>query len=514
MLLVPLLSFQAAKHQWNETPLPVVYRVYSLQSGGCPQFAADNDLRRVVSIRCLSCFQNDFFVESLNYLMQCVLQSSIVSLSPMGDVLSNFLGVRLAAAGGSYRWSQRVAIALLSVSLLLPPAIAAKESEIEEPMMTRQEFLANPLEDEEPDPLLPQIPVERPFSPQELRNLRSDLNALRVEGQALYEADQINQAMEVWIRELRLRRILGPREEAVALGQVGAIAWQENQTQEVRWITERLQQIQAAELEPATQTSLSPPAVDFELLLTVGQALRQLRAYPESIQALRQIVVEAQRRGNPTLQEIALNALAELHRGWFKYQDAATVYQELLAFAQNQEDTAAELRYLEELAQTYDRGKLPEQAIGVQDQLVEAYQRQGNLQPLPGLQVAIANNYRALEQFEQAAQTYEAAYITARSIQQYGYASDALQALADLYESLDRLDDALTVYQVLLEVEQQSYSTYGQMDAYDQIGQIYQQQGNTQRAIAAYQQGLDLAQQISYRQDYFSQKIQALAQGS
>jgi tetratricopeptide (TPR) repeat protein len=388
------------------------------------------------------------------------------------------------------------------------------EADEEDPGLTREEFLRNPRSDRDLDPLLPRLAVERPLSPQEQRVLRAALDELRTLGEAQYQAGNLSEALEIWTREVRLRRVLGSQEEAAALGRVGEVAWRENQTTEVRLISERLDQIWASELQPSTDPIEPPQPLDFELLLTVGDAYRQIRSYDQAVTAYRQIAVEARRRNNFALQESALNTVAELHLGWFNYTEAASVYQEMVALAQNRNNPQGEITYLERLAQAYDRGRMPQQAVAVQEQIVEAYVRQNNYAPVPALKLAIAQNYESLRQLDRAAASYQEAFSVARSQQQFGYASDALKAMARLYEGLNRLDDALLVYRLLIDVEQQSYSAYGQMEAYDRMGQIYQQQGNTSQAIAAYRQGLAIAQQISYRQSYFESQIQALSQSS
>ncbi|NJO52083.1 MAG: hypothetical protein HC840_24745 [Leptolyngbyaceae cyanobacterium RM2_2_4] len=65
---------------------------------------------------------------------------------------------------------------------------------------------------------------------------------------------------------------------------------------------------------------------------------------------------------------------------------------------------------------------------------------------------------------------------------------------------------------MLIDVEQQSYNSYGIMQAYDQIGQLQREQGNTNEAIAAFRRGLELARQLSYRESYFTQQIEAASQ--
>ena len=325
---------------------------------------------------------------------------------------------------------------------------------------------------------------------------------------AQYEAGELEAALAIWRRELRLWRLLPPMEEVQALDRVGLIVWDENQTTDVNIITERLQQIRTAELDPDETIDATIP-VDFELLHAVGEAFATVRSYDDAVTSYEQIAFEARRRNEDAIQETALNTLAEIHLAWFKYSSAASVYQELMAFAQNRNDAASELDYLELLAKTYDRGDIYQQAIVTQEQLAENFQTKSP-QDVPALKIAIAANHEALGQYQQAARAYQEAFTIAQAQQQYGLASDALNALAEMYLSLERPDDALYVYQLLVDVDSQSYNRYGQMETYDNIGLIHLRQGNPTQALSAFRLGLAIAEQISYREDYFNRRIQSI----
>lgn len=384
------------------------------------------------------------------------------------------------------------------------------EDEDEEPnrFEIRDEFFSNPLRDEPLDPLIPPAAVNRPLDEAEQAELREDLNQLHAEGVAQYEAGELEAALAIWRRELRLWRLLPPMAEVQALDRVGLVVWDENQTTDVNIITERLQQIRTAELDPDETIDATIP-VDFDLLQAVGEAFATVRSYDDAVTSYEQIAFEARRRNQDAIQESALNTLAEIHLAWFKYPSAAAVYQELMAFAQNRNDAASELDYLELLAKTYDRGDIYQQAIVTQEQLAENFQTKSP-QDVPVLKIAIAANHEALGQYEQAARAYQEAFTVAQAQQQYGLASDALNALAEMYLSLERPDDALYVYQLLVDVDSQSYNRYGQMETYDNIGLIHLRQGNPTQALSAFRLGLAIAEQISYREDYFNRRIQSI----
>lgn len=377
----------------------------------------------------------------------------------------------------------------------LPGAIAQAEPE---------SFPPNPLEMTEPDPLLPRLLVDRPLSPQERRVLTAALEELRGQAETKFQQGDIIGALDLWNRELRLRRVLGIEEEVPALARVGAVAWRENQTTEVRVITERLQQI---EQEVQAQTP-----VNYDMLFQIAQTYQTLRAIDPAISLYEQILVQARQQQNRRLQETSLVSLGELYLAWFDYAGAATAYQQLVELARAQGNSVKEVEFLRQLAYSHQQNNQPGQAIAAQQDLVRLYEQQQQYIEISSLKLAIGDAYLALNRPDLAASSYQEAFGVARSVQQYGYASDALQRLATLYRSINRPQDALVVYQLLVDVEQQSYNTLGIMNTYDQIGQVHRELGNRAEAIAAFRQGLQLAQQLNYKIGYFNTQIQELSQ--
>ena len=363
--------------------------------------------------------------------------------------------------------------------------------------------LLDPLDPAQPDPLLPELVVDRPLNPQEKNVLRAALNELQAQAQAKLAAGDLPGAWQLWTREIRLRRLLSPQEEVAALQRVGEVAWRENQTIELRLIAQRLGQIE--------QEVLAQPQIDYDLLLTIAQAYQTVRAREQAVVLYNLLFERAKQQQNLPQQRQILVALADLHLGWFDYSNAAIAYEELLTLARAIPDRSLEIEALTQLAYIYQENRQPDLAVTAQQQLVAAYQAQQNFQPIPALKLAMGDSYGAMGRPDLAATQYQEAFATARSTQQYAYASDALQRLAMLYRSIDRSEDALIVYQLLLDVERQSYNTFGMMNTYDQIGQLHQAQGNAGQALMAYRQGLQLAQQLKYRVDYFTTQIEQLA---
>lgn len=388
-----------------------------------------------------------------------------------------------------------MAIASLTLFLSLPiPGLAQEESYPPNPLTIPQES---------PDPLLPDLVVDRPLSPQERRVFTQAVAELSAQGDTAFQSGNIAEAFTIWVREIRLRRVLGPYEEVAALSRIGSIAWTEQQTTELRFITQRL-------LEIEIETEATEP-VDYTLLLRIAEAYQSLRARRLGAALYSKILANARRNGDLVTQEKALVALGDLHLSWFDYPNAAIAYQDLLTLVRQKGDKLAEEEVLLQLAHIYTEGDEPIEAIAIRQELVDIYESRQEFEPIPLLKLANGDDYLVIERPDLAAPTYQEAFAVARSVQYYGYAADALKRLADLYLSLDRANDALVVYRLLIDVEQQSYNYYGLMNAYDWMGQLHQQRGASNQALVAYRQGLDLAQQLNYRVDYFQQQVQQVS---
>ncbi len=369
-----------------------------------------------------------------------------------------------------------------------------------------EEPRVNPLEIKTPDPLLPKLPRKGTLTPEQQATLRASLDELNAQAATMLKAGDAPGAFDIWYRELRLRRALGPVEEVQALGRVGEIAWQRNQKFDSQVIAARLQAIQT---EAQQKKSLTP-----ELLLALGQAYQQVRLLEAAIKVYQQILADQRTRGDTAAQEETQKTLAQLNLDWFDYPQAAAAYEELMAQAQARGDRVNELVYLQKLIYIYDKAKQPQNALKIKQQLAQTYLNQQDYTKLAALKIAIAADYEALNQLDEASQNYQEAYSLGVSLKQYAYASEALSKLAALYRTHDQPQSALQIYQVLLTVEQQSYNYYGLMYAYDQMGQIYLQQKQYPQALAVFQQGLELAKSLQYQENYFTTQIQRANQQS
>ncbi|MBE9192145.1 tetratricopeptide repeat protein [Gloeocapsopsis crepidinum LEGE 06123] len=360
----------------------------------------------------------------------------------------------------------------------------------------------NPLEITTPDPLLPR--PNQPLSPQERQSLATALDQLNIQAQAQLAAGNSIGAFEIWNRELRLRRALGALAEVQALGRVGAIAWSENETTQVQIITRRLQAIQ--------QQAQSQPTVDLTLLRSLGYAYQQVRSPQQAIEVYKQILALERQAQNTVAADNTLRTIAELHLSWFDYSQAAKSYEELRNLANTRGNRVSEVTYLQQLAYIYDRARQYQQAITVKQRLADLYLNEAQFTQVPALRLAIASDYQALGQTQQAFENYQEAYASAWSLRQYARAGDALRRLIVLYRSQGQFAEALQTSQILLEADNKAANFYGLMNTYDQIGQIHLQNGDENAALTAFEQGLAIAQQLQYQQPYFTQQIQQIQQ--
>lgn len=395
---------------------------------------------------------------------------------------------------------QRLGVALSVIFLWLGCTVALAKKDESPPAA----FPPNPLEITTPDPLLPRLPANQLLSPLQRQNLAVALAQLDAQAQAKLAANDNVGAFTIWMRELRLQRALGFLAEIRALGRVGAIAWRENESLYLQYITKRLQAIQ--------QQLQSQPRVDLTLLQELGLAFQSVRSPKNALAVYNQVLALQRQQQNLQAVEQTLKTIAELHVGWFEYSPAAARYEELLALAIKNGARPNEVNYLQQLAYIYQQSKQYQQAVRINQRLAELYMNESQFTQLPALRSAIASDYKSLGQIQQAFRNYQEAYAAAWSLQQYARAADALRQLISLYRSQNQIPEVLQTSQILLEADQRAANIYGMMNTYDLIGQIHSQTGNYPAALTAFQKGLELAQQLQYQQAYFTNQIQQVNQ--
>ncbi|WP_088241716.1 tetratricopeptide repeat protein [Calothrix rhizosoleniae] len=370
-------------------------------------------------------------------------------------------------------------------------------------------FPPNPLEITTPDPLLPRSPDKQPLNVLEKRRLEAALDKLNQEAAVKLRAGDKVGAFDIWNRELRLRRHLGTLVEITALSRVGAIAYNENNRQQVIYITQRLQKIQ--------QPIKSQTQPDLEILQALGQAYQQVRSPEFALTAYEQILVTVRRRKDTAKEVETLTTIGELHLSWFDYPKAAATYEELLVLANSDNNINSQIIYLQKLASIYTQAKEFSKSIQAKNQLVEIYRQNNNLALIPGLKLAIASEYESLTKenpdlIQEAFKNYQESYTTAWQLEQYARAGDALRKLIALYRAAGQIEDALQTSQTLIQTEQLAANFYGLMNAYDQIGQIYVERKEYAKALNAFQQGLKFAQQLKHDENYFNQQIKKISE--
>ncbi|MFN7282785.1 MAG: tetratricopeptide repeat protein [Dolichospermum sp.] len=368
-------------------------------------------------------------------------------------------------------------------------------------------FPPSPLEITTPDPLLPNLANKRELTPVELQKLKTDLDQLNQEAQEILQGEDNKKAFEIWNRELRLRRFLGPLAEVEALSRVGEISVNENEREEVQYISQRLQVIQS--------DMLKQKSTDLQLWKSLANAYQKLRLYKLAISAYEQIMTLVKQQQDSFAEIETLKNIGELHLSWFDYNQAANVYQRLLNLAINQGDKTNELVYLQQLAYIYTQGKQHQAAIDIFNKLVEISTNEQNLTQVPTWKLAIAANYEFLAKEnpnfrQQAFDNYQEAYTIAWKLEQYARAGEALNKLIAFYRLQKQITAALETSQILIEAETLANNFYGLMSAYDQIGDIYLERQEYAKALTAFEKGLEIAQELKYQESYFTKQIERL----
>jgi tetratricopeptide (TPR) repeat protein len=370
-------------------------------------------------------------------------------------------------------------------------------------LILAQSYEVNPLEITEKDELLPSR--DRPLSEFEQNRLKTALQELEEQAQAKLKEGKDDEAFTIWYRQIRLTRALGTVAEIEALTRVGAIAWEKSRNQEINNINERLVNLES-------ENKLKNGQIKPDLLPLFAQAYETIHSLDKSIEIYQQILTNARQEQNQEQIKFALDKLGQFYLVKFDYFSAEPVYKELLTIARENQDFLQEGVYLRKLAEINSELTKPENAVIYKQALAENQVKNQQLANLPLLKIQIGDDYKLLDKPEEATKNYQEAFNLALSLQQISIAGDALKKLAQLYEDYQYPDFALTIYQELIKIEQQSYNLYGLMNTYDSIAKIYVQQENYRQALPWLEKGLEIADHLKYKQDYFLTKIQGVKQ--
>ncbi|ULP71859.1 hypothetical protein BDGGKGIB_01495 [Nodularia sphaerocarpa UHCC 0038] len=425
---------------------------------------------------------------------------------------SNKLAVKIFGYGGHTLCSipilgkvpmlRRLCIISVAILCQLNSSLALAESK--KPKQP-DKFAPNPLEITTPDPLLPPAIDKQQLTLPQLQNLERALDELNQEAAAKLQAGDQEAAFAIWNREVRLRRYLGSLAQVQALSRFGAIAWKENASEQVIYITQRLQTLQ--------KQAQSQKIVDLDLMRSLGEAYEKVRSPQLALAVYDQILTAVEQKQDAVAVVQTLKTMGELHLSWFDYPQAAATYERLLNLTATQSNRTNELAYLQQLRYIYQQTKQPQAAVDTLKRLAEIYTQENNLTQIPQLKIAIGSNYEFLAQenpslLTEAFNTYQEAYLMAVRSRQYARAGEALQKLITLYRSQGQIDEALETSQILIKTQEQAINYYGIMQAYDQIGQLYLERQEYPQALAAFQKGLELAQQLKHEETYFTQQIE------
>lgn len=363
--------------------------------------------------------------------------------------------------------------------LLVAPRTAIAQSQSVDPLLVDRN-----------DPLIPLGYGKRKLTSFEKYRIEQKIAELDIAAKTALDRDNIDRAVKLWYRQLRLARSLGRLIEIEALGNVGKSAWSENRGQEVRNIAERLQDLEKEITADKTPADL--------YLKPLAKAYQQVGYLDKAIDIYQQIIATGKNSDREDRRK-----LGQLYLALFDYQRASQVYQKLV----NRGNEGARQSDLDILIDIYERTQKYEDAIAIRAISIEQYSARGKTKKIPVLEIATARNYEALEQTDKAILAYDRAFNRALKIKHLAIANDALQSIGLLYQKQGKLDKAIATYNRLLLIQQQSYNHYGLIASYDALGQIYLKLDKNNLAKRYFQQGLDLAKSLNYKVKYFEDKI-------
>ncbi len=340
------------------------------------------------------------------------------------------------------------------------------------------------------DPLLPAQQGDRPLSESQATQLTQEIITLEAEGFEQWAEGNKEAAFSRWWRQLRLRQVLPDRQAEVgSLGRIGAIAWEDNQTEPVEIITERLVAIEQQDFPQ-----------DYNLLLPLATAYEQIRDSQRAIALYRQHLETLE---DPYKPEI-LRLITQLALDWFNTNAALKALEEIETL------NALTDADREQLVALYEQTQQPEKAIAQQRQLTAVYFQEQNLPQLIRTYQQIAANYGQLQDYPQAVSFSRDAFTLAWELGYFDAAESALTQLATLYLAQEKNTAGVQVYEQLITVQAASYNRFGMMETYRTLGTLYEQAGRYPDALVAFQRGLAIAKELNHNINDFTQAIVTL----
>ena len=350
---------------------------------------------------------------------------------------------------------------------------------------------ANPLQLDRSDRLIPKGYGKRELSSFEKYRLQKEIIKLDKTAKNELARGNTGLAMELWYRRLRLTRIIDIQAEVKALGKIGAIAWKENLTEDVRNIANRLDAIETAKVKKKKVSS--------KLLNDLAVAYESVRYLDKAIDIYEHLSLRSNK-------DKTIDRLGELYLDIFDYDKAAKIYQQKLDrnILPKQRKTI-----LKTLVEIYDRTQQINRSIAVKKQLVKYYNEKQQKE-IPALKIAIARDYETLKQVQKAILVYQQAFDMAFKNKQLAIATEALTQIGKLQQK-QNIEQAIDTYNQLITVQQQSYNYYSLINTYDTLGKIYLKSNNPNKAKQFFQQGLDLAITLNYKIEYFRDRLKRLS---
>lgn len=359
----------------------------------------------------------------------------------------------------------------------------------------------NPLKNNNVEDVL--LPTQnRPLTEVEKAQLQADLQSLNQSAEEQLALGNEDQAVEIWYRQLSLTRFLGLQFEVQEITRLGSLFWEWGRALEINNLTARLQILEA---ENTVDNQLNSQYLDIFF-----KAYQSLGNVEKSVDIQQQILTEAREKKNQEKVKENLISLGKLYLSKFDYFNAQPIYEELLTISERENDFINQTNYLKNLSQINSALLRSDNSIIYRKRLIENYEKTDNFNDIILEKIAIGDEYKKLDQPQEAGIYYQEAFNLAWSVKRFAQAGGALKQLGILYQDYEKLDSALQIYRELIIIEQQSANFYGLMATYGRMGDIYQQQSNYAEAQNYWRRALEIAQQLNHNQEFYLNKLAEL----
>jgi CHAT domain-containing protein len=333
---------------------------------------------------------------------------------------------------------------------------------------------------------------------QQAHHQQGDSQALAVtllkKGQALQQADQLEESVWYFETALKVFRVVGDRHnERVTLSHI----------EEVRWALKQYELEQNYRQQSQVITFLEQLTPEIKQVGTrlhaIGLVYHHQGEYDQALDSLQQALAINQKIGDREGEGTTLNNIGGVYCSLGQYQQALDYYQQALVINRGINHRAKEGVSLNGIGGVYENLGQYQQALDYYQQALAIRRDIGDREGEGASLNSIGGGYSSLGQYQQALNYYQQALVIFQNLGHRAGEGTTLNNIGIVYQYLGQYQQALDYHQQSLAIKQEIGNREGEGASLDSIGRSYHNLGQGRPALEFYQQALAIAQEIGNR---------------